>query len=101
MLKVVLQYTDCLQDGRRVFQTLALHNVVILKTRCGSWSTKPKITIVVRDYIALNELVSELNRNCYYEVCVVKTKMIKEKQNDKQRKTLALCGLGTQRQKII
>lgn len=79
MLKVVLQYTDCLQDGRNVFHTLANYGIVILKTRLRSWTIYPRITIVVRDYPELNDLVCALNRNCIYEVCVVKTKMIKEK----------------------
>lgn len=79
MLKVVLKYTDCLQDGRRVFNTLAHYNVAILKTKCGLCSIEPKITIVVRDWSELNDLVSALNCNCSYEVRVVKTKIIKEK----------------------
>lgn len=82
MLKVVLQYTDCLQDGRKVFNTLANYDVAILKTQSHCWSIYPRITIVVRDYKELNDLVCVLNRNCNYEVRVVKTKFIKEKQNE-------------------
>jgi hypothetical protein len=82
MLKVVLQYTDCMQDGRNVFNTLANHSVAILKTQSRSWTIYPRITIVVRDYPELNDLVCALNCNCSYEVRVVKTKMIKEKTND-------------------
>ena len=79
MLKVVLQYTNCLQDGRNVFNILANYGVAILKTQSRSWSIFPRITIVVRDYKELNDLVCVLNRNCNYEVRVVKTKFIKEK----------------------
>ena len=78
MLKVVLQYTDCLGDGKNVFKTLSNYSVAILKTKRGL-SIYPKITIVVRDYSELNNLVCTLNRNCIYEVSVVKTKIIKEK----------------------
>lgn len=79
MLKVVLQYTDCLQDGRNVFKILADYGVVILKTQSRSWSIYPRITIVVVDYPKLNDLISALNHNCEHEVRVVKTKFIKEK----------------------
>lgn len=82
MLKVVLRYTDCLQDGRRVFNILAGYGVAILKTRPG-WSIYPKITIMVRDYPTLNEVVCELNRNCTYEVRVVKTKQIRSRNESK------------------
>lgn len=85
MLKVVLQYTDCLQDGQNVFNTLANYGVAILKTQSRSWSIYPRIIIVVRDYAELNDLVYALNCNCIYEVRVVKTKFIKEKQNDRYR----------------
>ena len=81
MLKVVLQYTDCLQDGRNVFKILANYGVAILKTQSRSCSIHPRITIVVRDYKELNDLVCVLNCNCEYEVRVVKTKFIKEKTN--------------------
>ena len=75
MLKVVLRYTNCIQDGRNVFRILADNNIKILKTRKGL-SIYPKITIVVKDYNELNFLISELNHNCFYEIRVVKTKVI-------------------------
>lgn len=84
MLKVVLRYTNCLQDGRNVFQILADNNVMILKTRDG-WSIYSKITIVVKDYNELNFLISELNRNCSYEVRVIKTKIINSQKYIKTR----------------
>ena len=79
MLKVVLRYTDCLQDGRNVFRILADNNAKILKTRKG-FSIHPKITIVVKDYNELNLLISELNCNCSYEVRVVKTKIMNSQE---------------------
>ncbi len=76
MLKAVLQYTDCLQDGRNVFTVLARNGVTILKTRdCG---IHPLVTIVVKDYHHLNDVVAKCNATCSYEVRVVKTKFLKE-----------------------
>ncbi len=77
VVKAILQYTDCLGDGKNVFNTLAQHNVSILKTTTPCFSICPKITIKVESYPFLNELVSALNRNCIYEVRVVKTKVVK------------------------
>jgi hypothetical protein len=70
-MKVILKYTDAMQDGRNVFNTLAIRNVEILKTRQGM-SIYPHITIRVKDTNELNQLVSALNRSCNYEVRVVK-----------------------------
>lgn len=72
-MKAVLKYTDCLQDGRKVFNTLAVRNVEILKTKQGC-SIYPQITIRIKDTNELNQLVSALNKNCNYEVRVVKVK---------------------------
>lgn len=76
MLRVILKYTDCLQDERNVFNTLAIRNVEILKTRQG-FSIYPKITIRIKNNDELNQLLSALNRNCTYEVIVVKVKQDK------------------------
>lgn len=70
-MKVTLRYTDCLQDGRNVFSVLGRRNIKILKTRRG-FSIYPKITVVVKTYTELNELLNDLNRTCEYEVSVVK-----------------------------
>ena len=72
MLKAVLRYTDCLQDGRNVFGILAENKIKILKTT--SFLDHPRITICVDDYDQLNKLLFKLNANCQYEVRVVKVK---------------------------
>ena len=69
----VLKYTDCLQDGRNVFRVLANRNVEILKTWQGC-SIYPQITIRISDQNELSQLLSDLNRNCAYEVRLVKIK---------------------------
>ena len=69
----VLKYTDCLQDGRNVFRVLANRNVEILKTKQGC-SIYPKITIRISDQNELSQLLSDLNKNCTYEVRLVKIK---------------------------
>lgn len=79
MLKVVLQYTDCLQDGRNFFSVLSKHPVVILKSKGKFMSIEVNVTIIAPDYNALTELISELNQRCGYEVRVVKVKQLKEK----------------------
>lgn len=70
-MKAVLKYTDCLQDGRNVFTMLAIKNVEILRTKSGLL-IYPQITIRIKDYKELNDLISALNRVCAYEVRVVK-----------------------------
>ena len=74
MLRVVLKYTDCLQDGRNVFNVLAMNNIEILKTKIKSFSIYPRVTIRVKDYKELNDLISQLNQKCIYEVAVEKVK---------------------------
>ena len=77
MLRVVLKYTDCLQDGRNVFRVLAAHKVEILHT----WSfltMYPRVTIRIKDYDKLNDILYDLNKQSSYEIRVVKVK--KEKQ---------------------
>lgn len=74
MLKVVLKYTDCLQDGRNVFNVLAMNNIEILKTRVKSFSIYPRVTIRAKDYKELNSLMSHLNQKWTYEVVVEKVK---------------------------
>ena len=71
-MKVILKYTDCLNDGKNVFSTLAIKNVEILKTERKKYCIYPKITIRVKDINELNKLIYVLNTTCTYEVSVVK-----------------------------
>lgn len=80
MLKVVLRYTDCLQDGKNVFSVLAEQNIRILKTKTPCLSIYPRVTILIEDYQELNKLLCNLNCRCDYEVRVVKTVELKGKK---------------------
>ena len=73
-MKVVLKYTDCLQDGRKVFYVLGNSNAEILKTKQIGPTIYPKVTIRIKDNNELRQLLSELNNMCTYEVRVVKVK---------------------------
>ncbi len=81
MVKAVLQYTDCLQDGKTFFSVLSNHTVIILKSKSSLCSTAVKVTVIMRDYLELHKLIGQLNRQCTYEVRVVKVKTVKEKKD--------------------
>ena len=70
----VLKYTACLSDGKNVFRILANRNIEVLKTKQKSYSIYPQITIRINDQNELSQLLSDLNRNCTYEVRLVKIK---------------------------
>jgi hypothetical protein len=73
-MKAILRYTDCLSDGKNVFRILANRNIEVLKTKQKSFNIYPQITIRINDQNELNQLLFDLNRNCTYEVRVVKVK---------------------------
>ena len=73
-MKVILRYTDCLQDGRAVFSILGKNNVTILGVRRFPCLLHPKVKIEVSNISELNNLLYELNRQCEYEVIPVKIK---------------------------
>lgn len=79
MLKVTLQYTDCMLDGKTIFRILAEHNATIIKTKHKSCSTHTRVIILVDDIRSLNELLSDLNSQSIYGATVVKTKAEKER----------------------
>lgn len=80
MLKVVLRYTDCLQDGKNVFSVLAEQNIRILKTKQPSFSIYPKVTILAENSQELNKLIGKLNHRCTYEVSIIRAKEVKGKR---------------------
>ncbi len=66
MMRAVLEYTDCLQDGRKVYLTLSKKKIEILKSkRVGN---HPIITVLVYSRAELSELLNELNKSCTYGV---------------------------------
>lgn len=77
MIKAILSYTDCLQDGRKVYTVLTNNKVTIVGTK-RSWSMYPRVVVLVKDYDHLNCLLHELNTNCTYEVRLVKQHLVKE-----------------------
>ena len=79
MLKVVLKYTDNLQDGKNVIRTLTENKILILKTCSPIFSINPRITVLFKDYNELQSVLHQLNCNCSYEVVPIKIKNIKEK----------------------
>ena len=74
MLKAILQYTDCFQDGRNVFSVLATNNIQILKTQTPIFSIYPRVTVLFEDTRQLNQVLYDLNQKCRYEVRLVKIK---------------------------
>ena len=71
-MRAVLRYTDCMQDGRKVFLALAKMGIRVLETKkCG---IHPEITVFVENREKLNKLIALLNQNCTYEVSIVKTR---------------------------
>ena len=78
MIKAILRYTDCLQDGKKVYTALPNNKVTIVGTQ-RSWSMYPRVVILIKDYDHLSCLLHELNTSCAYEVRLVKYHTVKEK----------------------
>ena len=78
MIKAVLRYTDCLQDGRKVFAVLTNNKVTVVGTKYN-WSMYPRVIVLVKDYDHLSCLLHELNTSCIYEVRLVKYHTVKER----------------------
>lgn len=78
MIKAILRYTDCLQDGKKVYTALTNNKVTIVDTQRG-WSMYPRVVILIKDYDHLSCLLHELNTSCAYEVRLVKYHIVKEK----------------------
>ena len=78
MIKAVLRYTDCLQDGRKVYEVLTNNKVIIVGTK-RSWSMYPRIVILLNNYDQLSSILHELNNKCTYEVRLLKHHAVKER----------------------
>lgn len=72
-MRAILRYTDCLEDGKNVIRVLARKNVEILWTKQRFYSIYPEVMILVNSRQELNNLLDELNKNCTYEVRLIKT----------------------------
>jgi|GEM_PF-1906152 len=70
----ILQYTECLQDGRNVYRVLAKNNAEIVKTVRKFGSIYPKIVIRIEDINELNDLLEQLNDFSIYGVRMLKIK---------------------------
>jgi hypothetical protein len=79
MIKATLRYTDCLQDGRKLYEVLTNNKVVIASTK-RSWSMYPRVVILVKDYDYLSCLLHELNAKCTYEVRLLKYHVVKDRK---------------------
>lgn len=79
MIKATLRYTDCLQDGRILYEILTNNKVVISGTK-RSWSMYPRVVILVKDYDHLSCLLHELNTSCTYEVRLLNYRIVKDRK---------------------
>ena len=78
MIKATLRYTDCLQDGRKLYGVLTNNKVVIAGTK-RDWSMYPRVVILVKDYEQLSCLLHELNASCTYEVRLLNYRIVKDR----------------------
>jgi hypothetical protein len=78
MIKAVLRYTDCLNDGRKLYTVLTNNKVTVLGTK-RSWSMYPRVVILVKDYDHLSCLLHELNTSCTYEVRLLKYHIVRDR----------------------
>ena len=73
-MKAILQYIDCMCDGKNVFRVLALNNVEVIKMKQRQYSIYQLVTIRVKDTDTLNKILEQLNEKSLYGVMVVKVK---------------------------
>lgn len=72
-MKAILEYTDCLHDGKNVFEVLYALNTKILKTKKGT-SIYPKIVIKIKDELELYNILKQVNSNSIYGIKLLKVK---------------------------
>lgn len=66
-MRAKIQYTDCLDDSRRVHYILSINSVPIIKEKEGM-SIYPIITIEYSNEKFLNDLMAYLNKETHYGV---------------------------------
>lgn len=70
-MKAVLQYINLSDDKRWFYGILAANNICVIKEKyCIDF--RRKVTISIKDYYELNNLVRELNEKTAYGVSVVR-----------------------------
>ena len=103
MLQVILQYADCMQDGKNVFRILSDFNTTILKTEKKP-HYRTQVTILVKDNNTLNLLMSTLNRDCHFEVIIVERKELQYTEAKSAQSTTSILSntiqVGYNRPKI-
>ena len=70
-MKAVLQYIDISNDKRWFYGILAANNICVIKEN-RRIDFRRKVTISIKDYSELNDVVRELNEKTNYGVSVVK-----------------------------
>ena len=81
MIKATLKYTDCLADGKIVYQTLIENKALLIATKSPLFgSIYPRVVVLFHDACHMHETVYELNKRCHYEVSLVRFKQLKEKK---------------------
>lgn len=70
-MKAVLKYTNRCDDRRCFYGILAANNVIVIKENPGL-GTYQKVTISIKDYFELNNVVRQLNEKTYYGVSIAK-----------------------------
>ena len=70
-MKATLQYINLSDDKRWFYGILAANNICVIKEKyCIDF--RRKVTISIKDYYELNNLVRELNEKTAYGVSVVR-----------------------------
>ena len=73
-MRAVLEYTDCLNEGNKVYKVLAQHKILVLNNSCVRVDLHRRVTVYVHDWDELNALVIDLNTVCHWQVAIIKTK---------------------------
>ena len=81
MIKATLKYTDCFQDGQRVFRVLIDNNAIIIATKpIDLWFSYPRVVVLFNDSKHMYDTLYALNNQCQFEVALIRYKHLKEKK---------------------